>query len=279
MNKKENLMQVSIIISVYKDTQALKLILEGLEKQSLKAFEIIVSEDGESDEMKTFLSNYKSIKHVYQKDEGWQKNKALNNALSNTSGEYLIFLDGDVIPYRNFIKEHVNNAEPKTILMGKRIELGKYLSLSLRKSYLSPLVLEYLFIPLLPIIALDKDSRHIEDGLILKDFTYVGKHIRAKKRKMIIGCNFSCFKSDMELINGFDEDYIKPSVGEDVDLMWRFKHFGIEIKSVRNLANIFHLWHPRRWDGTTVKENNIIMKKKQEKEEYSCKKGLIKYES
>jgi glycosyltransferase involved in cell wall biosynthesis len=269
-------MTTTVIISVYKDTESLGLILKNLERQSLVPTEIIVSEDGTSEEMKTFLTQHQNVKHVFQEDKGWQKNKALNNAIKNSSSDYLIFLDGDVIPYRNFVKEHINNSVHKKILMGKRIELGKHISSLLRKNHLSASVLEYLFLPFLPFIALDKDSRHIEDGLILKNFTYIGKYIRAKKRKMIIGCNFSCFKSDLELINGFDEDYIKPSVGEDVDLMWRFKHFNIEINSVRNLANIFHLWHPRRWDGETVRENNVILKKKQENGEFRCKNGMIK---
>jgi len=269
-------MKISIIISVYKDTQSLKLILESLKNQSLEPSEIIVSEDGNSEEMKKFLTKFKKVKHVFQSDNGWQKNKALNNAIRNSSGEYLIFLDGDVIPYYNFVKEHVQNSQPKRVLMGKRIEMGKYISLLLRKAFISPSMLEKLFIPLLPFIVLDKGSRHIEDGLILKKNSYFGTKVRNKKRKMIIGCNFSCFKSDLETINGFDEDYSKPSVGEDVDLMWRFKHFQIEIKSIRNLANIFHLWHPRRWDGNTVKENNIILKKKQKNKEFFCKNGLIK---
>jgi len=272
-------MRVTVIISVYKDTQSLGLILKSLTNQSLAPFEIVVSEDGDSKEMKSFLEQYPNIKHVFQKDNGWQKNRALNNAIKNASGEYLVFLDGDVIPYRNFVKEHIESSEPKKVLMGKRIEIGKYISWLLRKGYLSSATLEKLFIPLLPFIVLDKGSRHIEDGLVLEKGNRFGDKIRAKKRKMIVGCNFSCFKSDLERINGFDEEYTKPSVGEDIDLMWRFEHFGVEIKSVRNLANIFHLWHPRRWNMSTVEENNLILKKKQQNREYVCLKGLIDYES
>lgn len=267
-------MKVSIIISVYKDTQSLELILNSLEKQTHKEFEIIVSEDGNSKEMKDFLLNYPNIKHIYQEDIGWRKNKALNNAIRNTTGDYLLFLDGDVIPYHDFIEQHLHSAEPHKILMGKRIEMGKYISILLRKYLVSPSILEKLFLPLLPFIALDKGARHIEDGIKLKIGNKWGDKIRLKKRKMIIGCNFSCYKSDIEMINGFDEDYTQPSVGEDVDLMWRFEHFNIEIKSVRNLANIFHLWHPRRWDGNTVKENNKILEIKQKNKEFFCQHGL-----
>jgi len=269
-------MKVSVIVSVYKDTKALSLILENLSKQSFKNFEIIISEDGNSNQIKEFLKKYKNIKHVYQEDKGWRKNIALNSAVKNASGEYLIFIDGDVIPYLNFVKQHVESSEPKKILMGKRIELGKYLSKMLRNKTISASTLEKMFLLLLPFIILDKGSRHIEDGVILKQGNRFGDKIRNKKRKMIIGCNFSCYKSDLEKINGFDEDYTKPSVGEDVDLMWRSEHFGIEIKSIRNLANIFHLWHLRNWDGNTVKENNKIRKIKEDNEEYFCKNGLIK---
>jgi len=268
-------MKVSVIVSVYKDTEALGLILESLSKQTFKDFEIIISEDGNSNKMQEFLKKHENIKHVYQEDKGWRKNIALNNAVKNALGEYLIFIDGDVIPYLDFVKQHIESKEPKKILMGKRIELGKYFTKMLRNRIISSVVLEKMFLPLLPFIILDKGSRHIEDGVILKKGNRFGDKIRNKKRKMIVGCNFSCYKSDLEKINGFDEDYTKPSVGEDVDLMWRFEHIGVEIKSVRNLANIFHLWHLRRWDEKTVKENNILLEQKQANSEYICKNGLI----
>ena len=134
-------MKTTVIISVYKDTESLALILKSLKNQSIKASEIIVSEDGNSEEMKSFLKDYPTVKHVFQEDQGWQKNKALNNALRHSEGEYLIFLDGDVIPYHHFIKEHINASESKKVLMGKRIELGKYISILLRKKYLSSYIL------------------------------------------------------------------------------------------------------------------------------------------
>ena len=92
---------------------------------------------------------------------------------------------------------------------------------------------------------------------------------------MLVGCNFSCWKKDLELINGFDEDYRGPSVGEDVDLAWRFNHFGITYKSVRYIANTFHLYHGRSW-GDAWEENHKIMKQKKEAQTFRCKNGLVK---
>jgi glycosyltransferase involved in cell wall biosynthesis len=73
--------KTTVIISVYKDTESLALILKSIANQSLTPFEILVSEDGNSEEMKTFLTQHKNVKHTFQEDNGWQKNKALNNAV------------------------------------------------------------------------------------------------------------------------------------------------------------------------------------------------------
>jgi glycosyltransferase involved in cell wall biosynthesis len=265
--------KVTIIVSVYKDTESLKLILNSLLNQTVNKFEIIISQDCESEEMKTLLSAYKKddIIHLYQKDVGWRKNIALNNAVRKSTGEYLIFIDGDIIPYRDFVQKHIESITDKKILCGKRVELGSFFSKMIRKNYLNPYILEKLFYLFLPFVILDK-ARHIEEGIKVNKESKLEKRLN-RKRPMIIGCNFSCFKKDFIFINGFDEDYNSPSVGEDIDLTWRFQHFGIDSKSVRYLANTLHLYHPRIWDKESVKKNNKIMKKKWDNKEFICKNG------
>ncbi|WP_321311713.1 glycosyltransferase [Halarcobacter sp.] len=276
MNDYDNI-TISVIVSVYKDTEALDLILNSLLNQTIDDFEIIISEDCESSEMQTYLKKYKDnkrITHLSQKDDGWKKNIALNKAVRHAKGDYLIFIDGDIIPYRDFVEKHKQNITHSRILCGKRVELGSFFSKLIRKGYLGTYIIEKLYWLFLPFLALDK-ARHIEEGLKLKKDSSLEKKLN-KKRPMIIGCNFSCFKKDLEFINGFDEDYTTPSVGEDIDLTWRFQHFGIDSKSVRYLANTFHLYHPRTWNKQTVDNNNKIMKQKWDNEEFICYNGLIK---
>lgn len=120
---------VSVIVSVYKDTQALKLILDSLLNQTYKNFEIIISEDCKSEEMREFLAPYKEkslLTHLTQEDTGWRKNIALNRAVKESKGEYLIFIDGDIIPYRDFVEKHVESITHSRILCGKRVELGPF---------------------------------------------------------------------------------------------------------------------------------------------------------
>ena len=272
-------MHITVIISVYKDNEALELILDSLNTQSYLDFDILVSEDCQSDEIKSFLVGYQShkqISHISQKDEGWKKNIALNNAIRNAKGDYFIFLDGDILPYKNFVENHMKLATEKRFLSGRRVEVGPFFSSLIRKRVLSYRLLEKLYLFFYLFLSIDK-GRHLEEGIYLGIDTFLEKKINSKKKKrmMLVGCNFSCWKKDIELINGFDEDYASPSVGEDVDLSWRFNHFGITYKSVRYIANTFHLYHTRNW-GDALEKNDKIMQEKIHKEEFRCKNGLIK---
>ena len=53
-----NRLRCSLIISVYKNIRFLQAVLDGLNYQTEQRFEIIISEDGESEEMRTFLAHY-----------------------------------------------------------------------------------------------------------------------------------------------------------------------------------------------------------------------------
>ena len=120
-------MKVSLIISVYKDVESLRTVLEGLKFQRYKDYEIVVSEDGESDLMRDFLRSYvheNDILHLTQPDVGWRKNQALNRAIQESHGDYLIFIDGDCVLHHQFIANHVRFSGRKRILAGKRVKLG-----------------------------------------------------------------------------------------------------------------------------------------------------------
>jgi len=269
---------ITIIISVYKNIEALRVILDALEKQTYKVDEILVSEDGESQEMKRFLStqHIPNLKHVTQKDEGWRKNKALNNAISHASCEYLIFIDGDVVPHPRFIEGHISCAKPKRVCAGKRVELGPVYSQKLIDGTITieKLAKRFLF----KVYSLHKDgTRHFEDGIYVAPESWIyKKFIQRKNISYLIGCNFSCYKKDIESINGFDEEYVNPAIGEDVDINWRFRASGIEVISCRNIANVYHLYHKKGFGANEGEINNKILNKTIQNNQYICLNGLKK---
>lgn len=79
----------------------------------------------------------------------------------------------------------------------------------------------------------------------------------------------------MVSINGYDEDYGETAVGDDTDLEWRFKALGLRIKSVRYVANIFHLHHKRNLRYNISSDNALSrMYERKEKNKYVADTGL-----
>ncbi len=271
----------TFIISVYKDTEALGFIFDSLERQTLSPDEIIISEDGDSTEMATYLATqenrFPNLIHLTQKDDGWRKNIAMNNAIKASSNEYLIFIDGDCVPYSTFIQGHVENAQKGIVLCGKRFELGAKFSERIKRHELTTLDIEKKFLWYLPAMIAD-DARHPEDGLSFKSNSFISHQIHKRYVRHIIGCNWSCYKEDFLKINGFDETYCLPAEGEDVDPSWRFRGVGIELKSCRNNANVLHLYHPKRFSAVEGDVNKAIMEKHRAQNAFVCKNGIVKHD-
>ena len=271
-------MKITIIISVYKNVQALQLVLDSILNQSHPVDEIIVSEDGQSNIMQTFIDslNIPHLIHLTQEDLDWRKNIALNNSIKKSSGEYLVFIDGDVVLHPRFIEGHMYCSQPKRVCAGKRVELGPNYSQKLFNNELTIKQLSSSFIR--RVISLHKDNvRHYEDGIYTHPKSYIyNKFIQKKHINYLIGCNFSCYKVDIESINGFNEDYKHPAIGEDVDINWRFRADGTEVISCRNIANVYHLWHKKGFGSAEGEINNKILKANFDINRFVCLNGLKK---
>jgi GT2 family glycosyltransferase len=222
-------LKVSLIIAFYKDLEALSLIFDAMRRQTYKNFEIVVAEDNDSPHTKTFLAKQTDLEivHISHPDIGRTKAAAQNKAVCASTGEYLIFIDGDCIPYSTFLEGHVVFSAPKQIMSGRRVNLPENLSRKLRQGTLSSESLEIMF------------WWHSISN-------FYKSIIKPKTRNtQILGCNFSCYKADFVSINGFDESYGLSILGDDTDLNWRFKDYGAQLVSCKNIANTFHLYHER----------------------------------
>lgn len=270
----------SVIISVYNKIREFELALTALSVQSYKNFEVIIAEDGRDDVVKSVVSFWKSkelfpLKHLTQDDRGFRKNRILNESVRNAESDYLIFFDGDCIPHSDFVKAHFENRKENTVLCGRRVNLTKSMSEKMTKERI--LNLDYQRTGLKEIVfsSLNKDikdfSFNAEEAFIIR-----GKILRSlltNKDEHILGCNFSLHKSLLEKINGFDENYEGPGLGEDSDIEFRLRLINAKFKSVRNLAVQYHLFHPK----TIEEESNMdYFNNVKEKKEFFCKNGLIK---
>lgn len=270
----------SIVISVYKDIQSLDLILQSLCTQTLLPDEVIISEDGNAPHMQAFVQQARhrypalTLTHLSQEDIGWRKNIALNRAIVASQGEYLIFIDGDCVPFEDFIENHLLQARKGIVLSGKRVELGPKITQKIYDKKLSVGRLTRYYFFYLPWLLLDK-TRHLEDMFHLHANSFLANYFKRHVR-YIIGCNWSAFKEDILKINGFDETYAAPSVGEDIDLGWRFRGLGIELRSCKFNANLVHLYHKKRFDTSIMEKNNEILMSNFRRDAFFCNNGIIK---
>ncbi|HEX2866599.1 MAG TPA: glycosyltransferase [Ignavibacteriales bacterium] len=237
--------KASVIISFYARTDYLELLFAGFERQTFRDFEVIVADDGSSKEAvekieKLSLQASFPVIHLWHEDKGFRKNRILNRAITASGSPYLIFVDGDCVPHRRFVEEHFMNRRERTCLAGRRVNLSEKITKMLGYESVKKGFLER-NIPLLVMDGLFGRSFDVEKGFYFESQAL--RNFFNSKKRGIVGCNFSLYKKDFLSINGFDERYEKPSVGEDSDVEYRLELEGVSIKSVNHMAVQYHLYH------------------------------------
>ncbi len=100
---------VSIIIPTYNCEKYIEEAVKSCINQTYKNIEILVIDDGSTDNTKEVLKEYidsNKIKYIYQKNS--ERSTARNNGLDNAKGEYIQFLDSDDILKVDKIEKSIN---------------------------------------------------------------------------------------------------------------------------------------------------------------------------
>jgi glycosyltransferase involved in cell wall biosynthesis len=104
--------KVSVIIPTYNSAKYLSETIESVLKQSYNIIEIIVVDDGSTDESKGVLSKYSGrIKYFYIKNSG--PATARNYGIKNSTGEWIAFLDSDDIWLPGKIEKQLNHMKTR----------------------------------------------------------------------------------------------------------------------------------------------------------------------
>lgn len=93
-------MKISVVIPTYNRINQLKIAVESVLKQSYPDYEVIVVDDGSTDETHEYLSSIKKDNFIYIKQTHKGPASARNSGIKNAKGEYIAFTDDDcIIPY------------------------------------------------------------------------------------------------------------------------------------------------------------------------------------
>jgi glycosyltransferase involved in cell wall biosynthesis len=86
-------LKVSVIIPTFNRAHTLERAINSVKAQTFKQFELIIVDDGSTDNTAKLLKQYKDIKIITQDNMG--VSHARNSAIAQAQGQYISFLDSD----------------------------------------------------------------------------------------------------------------------------------------------------------------------------------------
>ena len=271
-------MKLSVIITVYNRFDYVENILKCLMNQTIQPYEVIFTDDGSKEDLKKILKKYKKevkfkLKYIYQEDLGFRKSKACNNAVIESEGDYLIFLDQDAIFPNNLLEEFYSKIKIKKFSILRVIWSTYEEKLKIQEKINKNL--EYKFL----LDDVEKNQFTKLKKWLLKDkYNNLRYKLHIRDRGTgLMGIGFGVFKDDFIKINGYDEDF-KGWGGEDADLGLRLYYFGLKSTTFSTKLPSIHMCHPLDPTKISNKDNNKIMydEKKLEviKGNYKCSYGI-----
>lgn len=253
-------MKISFIVLTYNRTDALLAVLRSLSSQCNARHEVLIADDGSRPDAVSMLTErcppFKCpVRHVWHADNGFTAARARNLAASQASGDYLVFLDGDCIPNRNFIAQHERLAERGCFVNGSRVLLSEGLTLQVLKCNVD--------LPNHAALFWLKARMRGDSNKLLHLLNWPWRLFRVKQGFRwhgIRSCNFGVWRQDFERVNGFDETF-EGWGHEDADLVLRLYHLGVQRKNGFMATEVFHLWHQEhKRDQEFSNKNRVIQR-------------------
>jgi glycosyltransferase involved in cell wall biosynthesis len=239
---------LSLVVSTYEAPDSLEAVLRALADQSDERFDVVVADDGSGPATGEVVNRARvtfgeRLVHAWQPDEGFRVARARNLGALHAPGDFLVFLDGDCVPRRHFVRATRACALEGWFIVGRRFELREALTQRVQRKRL-PIqrwsILRW---------------RRYADG----DFANLGYLTPRDRRK--VGresvpefvphnnayCCIGVSRTDFAAVNGYEMRY-EGWGEEDVDLAVRLRNLGLRAGHAGPQATVFHLWHLSRAD-------------------------------
>lgn len=255
-----------VIISTYNSPHYLKRVLDGFLLQQRAPDEVIVADDGSTQETAEVVAQFSKrasfpVLHVWHEDVGFRLAKIRNEAIKASKSDYLIFTDGDCLPHPAFVADHCRAAQPGFFVAGKRMLVSEAASVD--------------FYPYRGLVDLLKTcfSGGLSGWHHLLRLPGVALH-KGQRLRGIRGCNLAFFREDLHKVNGFNESFVGWG-REDSELVVRLYRLGIVRKDLPFGAGLYHLWH-RVNSRASLPENDAILQAALDSPNCTCANGIVK---
>lgn len=267
-------MHISVIISTYNKPHFLERVLWGYAVQTRRDFQVVVADDGSGPETAAVIRRIRAetgldLVHVWHEDRGFRKTEILNRAVVASSGDYLLFTDGDCIPRRDLVDAHYTLAEPGRYLAGGYLQLPEVVSDSITVEDVASgrfAQLDWLrtrgWRPGRRALRLVRSRRA---GALFDRITTTAPRFA--------GNNASVARSALLAVNGFEHEM--GYGGEDRAVGYRLENMGVRGRQIRHRAVCLHLHHDRPYkDPEVVRRNREILQRVRRSGEYRARHGI-----
>ncbi len=261
-------MRISLIITTYNWKEALELSILSVFKQTHLPSEIIIADDGSSDDTRQLIASLQKespvpLIHSWQQNKGFRLSRSRNKAIAIAQNEYIILIDGDIIIEKNFVADHLNAARENFFIQGSRVLLNaEATNRALKKKKLCLCLTDP---------GVENRKNCIRSNLLSKLFSFSSKRIAGIKT-----CNFAFWRKDAEAVNGFNEDFIGWG-REDSEFTARLLHHGVKRRNLKFNALTYHLHHQSN-SRQYLPENDKILANTLKKRLEWCENGLTNHQ-
>ncbi len=200
---------VSVIVCSYNGAQTLGACLDSLGKLNYPKYEVILVDDGSTDDTAEIAARFPAVRYVFQTNHGLSH--ARNTGASAARGEVFAYTDSDCMADPDWLYYLIS-----TLLSGPYAGVGGPNVSPPAQNWIQACV-----------AAAPGGPSHV----LLTDV--IAEHIP--------GCNMAWYRWAFESIGGFDPEYRK--AGDDVDFCWRIQQAGHEIA----FSPTAIVWHHRRF--------------------------------
>lgn len=236
---------VSVVVSTYEWPEALDAVLHGLASQSDGSFDVVVADDGSTEETASVVAGWQPVlgerlTHAWQPDDGFRLAGVRNLGGAVARGNYLVFIDGDCIPRRHFVAAIRRGALPGWFLAGSRLQLGERLSAAVLRDRL-------------PVGSWSAATLVRRGGRDVQGWRRLTPRDRRRAWRPELpdfaphgnefGFCTGVARANFEAVNGFDTRFVGWG-DQDVDLAVRLRRSGLRCGYAGPRSVMLHLWHP-----------------------------------
>ena len=262
-------MRTSLIVTTYNRKEALRRCVESAFCQAVSPDEIVIADDGSRKDTADTVRELASrspvpLLHVWQPDEGFRAAAARNRGIAASTGDYVVFVDGDMVLHPLFIADHLKTAKPGRWIQGGRVLLNTKITDRILASGEIQLRLWS--------NGIANRQNMIRSPLLACLFR---QPWRTSPTKGVRSSNMSLWRTDIERVNGFDESFVGWG-NEDCEFVVRLANVGTVRRNLKFAAIAFHLYHPEH-SKDAVPRNAAILEESIRCKRLRCERGLDRH--